>query len=257
MSSISKRAWTNYITALRKISDKAAAEMTTWVDIYGKGIDIADIIDPDGRDVVDAAYVIARKYGNASGALSAQMYDLVAELSGVPVDPAEIAELPTYSDVAKTVRGVLKTSQNPDELGGAVSRLAKKTGCDTTLKNAQRDGAYAAWVPSGDTCAFCIMLASRGWERSTGAKRSEHIHSNCDCTYAVRFGNDLNIPGYNPDAYYQQWKDAEGRTTEQKLNSMRRQYYAENREQILAQKADAYAKRMELNASTAEETDVN
>ena len=47
----------------------------------------------------------------------------------------------------------------------------KKAGIDTTLQNAYRDrpkkygkkrntGAQVAWVPSGDTCPFCLMLAS-------------------------------------------------------------------------------------------------
>ena len=35
------------------------------------------------------------------------------------------------------------------------------------LKNALRDGAEFAWVPNGDTCAFCMTLASRGWQRAS------------------------------------------------------------------------------------------
>lgn len=48
-----------------------------------------------------------------------------------------------------------------------VSRLVKRAGADTTLKNAQRDGAEFAWVPHGDSCAFCLTLASRGWQRAS------------------------------------------------------------------------------------------
>lgn len=261
MADISKSAWLKYTNALSKISEKAANELNTWIDLYGNGMDIGDIIDPDGNNVIDVAYILANKYGNASSALAAQMYDAIAEMSGVLVEPAEQAEPPTYHEVAKTVNGVLKTSQNPNELTSAVGRLVKRTGADTTLLNAGRDGAQFAWIPMGDTCAFCITLASRGWQyMSKDAMKNghaEHIHSNCDCEYAVRFDEDTNVKGYDPDKYYEQYKNAEGSTPEEKINSMRRKYYAENREEILAQKADAYAKRMELNSSAAEETKVN
>ena len=41
-----------------------------------------------------------------------------------------------------------------------------------------------------------------------------------------------------------------------KINAMRREAYARNREEINAQKRAAYEKRKELNSSAAEEIDV-
>ena len=78
--------------------------------------------------------------------------------------------------MAGTVQGVAKTSRNPEEMGGAVGRLVKQAGADTTPQNALRVGAEFAWVPSGDTCAFCITLASRGWQRaSRKAVKGGHV----------------------------------------------------------------------------------
>ncbi|MBR4692904.1 MAG: hypothetical protein IKP17_09110 [Oscillospiraceae bacterium] len=38
-------------------------------------------------------------------------------------------------------------------------------------------------MPSGDTCAFCITLASRGWQKAgreaIKGGHAEHIHNNC------------------------------------------------------------------------------
>ena len=142
-----------------------------------------------------------------------------------------------------------KQSQNANLMGNAVGRLVKRTGADTMLKNALRDGAEFAWVPAGDTCAFCITLASRGWQRASKAAikggHAEHIHSNCDCTYAIRFDGKSNVAGYDPDQYLRMYEGAEGDTWQEKVNSMRRAQYAENREKINAQKRAAYAARKE------------
>ena len=232
--------------------------MERWVfDVFGDGLIDVDTRDKDGNNIIDYAYMVASEYGNASAAVSAEMVEAMAELAGVAIPPAELAPNPTYGEVAKTVQGVLKTSQNREEITSAVGRLVKQTGARTTRMNARRDNAQFAWVPSGDTCAFCIALASRGWQNARKADHKDHIHSNCDCAYAIRYSPRENIAGYNPDEYYEQYKDADGRTPNEKINAMRRKYYAENREEILAQKADAYAKRQELNSSQAVETDIN
>lgn len=129
-------------------------------------------------------------------------------------------------------------------LQSGVSRLVKRAGADTTLQNALRDGAQFAWVPHGDTCPFCIALASRGWQRmSKNALKNghaAHIHANCDCEYAVRFDGKSGVAGYDPEQYLAQYRAADG-----DLNAMRRAQYAENKDKINAQKRAAYAKRME------------
>ena len=255
---IPRKTWNRYIKLLRNINDTAALALERWVfDVFGDGLIDVDTRDKDGNNIIDYAYMITAEYGNASAAVSAEIVEAMAELAGVAIPPAELAPNPTYGEVAKTVQGVLKTSQNREEITSAVGRLVKQTGARTTRMNARRDNAQFAWVPSGDTCAFCIALASRGWQNARKADHKDHIHSNCDCAYAIRYSPRENIAGYNPDEYYQEYKDADGGTPNEKINAMRRKYYAENREEILAQKADAYAKRQELNSSQAVETDIN
>ena len=63
------------------------------------------------------------------------------------------------------------------------------------------------------------------------------------------------VAGYDPDRYLQIYDDAEGYGSQQKINAMRREFYAENRERISAQKRDAYARRRALESSAAEELD--
>lgn len=94
------------------------------------------------------------------------------------------------------------TRKSPPQMQSGVSRLVKQAGADTSLKNAARDGAEWAWIPHGDTCAFCITLASRGWQRQSlkamMGGHAEHIHSNCDCEYAIRFSHSTNVAGVRP-----------------------------------------------------------
>lgn len=253
---ITRKTWNNYISLLRNINTKAADELETWINVNFSGREItADYVDESGYNIVDVAYIITNKYGNSSAAVSAGMYDSLAELSDAFVSPAELAPTPEYGEVAKTVQGVLKTSQNVKELSGAVSRLVKRTGADTTLKNAERDRAQFAWVPNGDTCAFCLTLASRGWQymskKALKNGHAEHIHSNCDCTYAIRFDKKTQVEGYDPDKYREMYENAEGNTPQERINSMRREQYAARRDEINSEKRIAYRSRKDLSEQKA------
>ena len=228
---ISRQTWKNYAKQLNDINSKAAEELFQWIEVYGvdeNGLildNITEALDKFDNSFIDECNYIVKKYGDASGALSATMYDAIASIEGASVDAAEIAEAVPISDIYKTVNGVLKTSHNPDEMTGAVSRLVKRVGADTMLQNAKRDGAEFAWIPIGDTCAFCIALASRGWqkvgENTLKNGHAEHIHSNCDCNYAVRFDSKSNVEGYDPDKYLEMYNSADG-SSKDKINALRR-----------------------------------
>ena len=255
MADITLNDWINFKDKMARLSQTAANKLSDYIN-KGGGYASMDI-----NDIISYATALVQKYGEGEGALAAMMYDAIAELSGTAVPPAEIASLPTYGDVAKAIQGAAKTSELSEYLGAVAGRLVKQVGADTTLQNAERDGAQFAWIPMGDTCAFCLTLASRGWQyispRSMKNGHAEHIHANCDCQYAVRFDKSMNVEGYDPDKYSEMYYNAEGDTPKEKINSMRRDFYAKNSKKIKAQKRSAYEKRKELNSSAAEETDVS
>lgn len=210
-------------------------------------INTHDVTTEEGlARLIDYSYAVATKYGEGSAALSAQMYDAIAELSGQYVPPAVPAETASYNDTARTVQGARLFSQDPQAVASAVGRLVKQAGVDTTMQNALRDGAEWAWIPQGDTCAFCLTLASRGWQKASRKAlkngHAEHIHNNCDCTYAIRFNDDTDVEGYDPDKYYDWYKSEPGKP-ENKINAMRREMYAKNKDAINEQKRLAYARR--------------
>lgn len=262
---IKDKTWNKYISVLRELDNKAAEEMIRYMS-RNDLVTISETLGSKGyflsraerEALIDYAYGLATKYGEAAGAAACEMYDAVALLQGANVPPAMPARTATYGETAKAINGTLK--QSPEIVPQAVSRLVKTAGVDTTMQNAIRDGAYWAWIPQGDTCAFCIMLASNGWQKASPSEmegdHAAHIHANCDCTYAVRFGNNLDVGGYDPDEYRKLYDDADGSGWQEKLNSMRRDIYAKNADEINAQKRSAYEKRKERESSAAEELDV-
>lgn len=246
---ITESGWTGYIDRLAAINNTAARKFVAFLNTH-------ETATAEGRKLaLDYASALVQKYGESAAAVACEMYDAVAEASGVLLPAAEPAAVATYGEVAKTVNGIMKQSDNPEYISSGVSRLVKQAGVDTTAKNAIRDGAEWAWVPHGDTCSFCLMLASNGWQKASKkalkGDHAEHVHANCDCTYAIRFDSRMNIAGYDPDALYEQYQSAEGDTWQEKLNSMRRANYAENADKIRAQKREAYARRID-NTKTQE-----
>lgn len=251
---ISKKVWNNFINRLKALNDAAANKVTEYINTH-------DVSTDRGlAELIAYSYAIATKYGEGSATLSAMMYDAIAELSGETLPPAVPARTATYNETARAIQGARLFSQDPEVTSAAVGRLVKQAGVDTTMQNAIRDGAEWAWVPSGDTCAFCLTLASRGWQRASRKAlhngHAEHIHNNCDCTYAIRFNGDTDVSGYDPEKYYNMYKSEPG-SPKDKINAMRREAYAKNKEEINAQKRSAYEKRKELNSSAAEEINVN
>lgn len=242
---VPENSWIRYINTLSAIHKTAAKKFTAYLSTH-------DISTKAGKKAaIDYAAALAEKYGESAAAMSCEMYDAIAAASGISVPAAEPAPVPKYGEVAKAVNGMVKQKQSAEAIGNAVGRLVKRTGADTTLKNARRDGAEFAWVPHGDTCSFCLMLASNGWQKASKktikGDHAEHIHANCDCTFAIRFDGKSKVGGYDPDRYKQMYDNAEGDTWQEKLNSMRRDEYAANADKIREQKREAYERRKEIN----------
>ena len=228
---ITAKTWNEYITRLSRLNQKAGQLMRQYIDTHGTG---------DADALITYAAALVTKYGEGSAELACQMYDALAEAANAGVPAAEPAEPADYGEVARMVNAT--KSQNPANLPNGVSRLVKRAGADTTLKNAVRDGAEWAWVPHGDTCPFCITLASNGWQKASSkvlkGGHAEHIHANCDCEFAIRFDHNTTVAGYDPDQYLAQYNAAGG-----DINKMRRVNYAANKERINAKKRAAYAAR--------------
>ena len=160
-------------------------------------------------------------------AVTCKMYDEIQTASGMICKGALPAEPAEYGEVAKTINGIIKTSDNTKNISSGIDRLIKQAGADTMLQNAIRDGAEWAWIPQGLTCAFCITLALKGWQPASkkilNGGHAEHIHANCNCEFAIRFDKKSSVEGYDPEALKEKYDAAEGDTPQEKINFMRRE----------------------------------
>lgn len=236
---ISETTWREkFIARLRKINEAAVATVLEYLTSHRL------ITLQDWNALIDYAYSVSSAYGESAASIACEFYDAVAAASNANIPSAEPAPTASYQEVAKAIRGTGK-SENIDLMANSIGRLVKMAGVDTTMQNALRDGAEWAWIPSGDTCAFCMVLASRGWQKASKKAikggHAEHIHANCDCTYAVRFNPETNVEGYDSTLFLDIYENAEGDNPEEKINSMRRALYTENKDEINEQKRENYA----------------
>lgn len=202
---ISAKAWDAFIKKLRAVNEAASQKILDYMERNP----IVTVLDRQA--LIQYAYAIAVRYGEGASALACIMYDNLAESSGVTLPAALPAAPPSVGEVAKAITGTLKTGNNAI-VADSVGRLVKRAGVDTTMKNAIRDGAEWAWIPQGETCAFCLTLASQDWQRASKSAleggHAKHIHANCDCTYAVRFDKKTDVEGYRPKEYLAMYKNA-------------------------------------------------
>ena len=239
---IDVKTWNEYIGKLRRINRRAATEMEALLN----RLSAHPTLEHREETIIDYAFRLATRYGEAAGAAACEMYDAIAAATGHNVPPADPAVTATFQETAKAIRGTIK-NQSERVVPSTVGRLVKQVGADTMLQNAARDGAQFAWVPSGDTCPFCIMLASNGWQNISkkAMKRghAEHIHANCDCMYAVRFSERDGVAGYDPDQYKEIYDNADGYNWKQKLRSMEHDNYEAHKDERNARRREIYAEK--------------
>ena len=75
-------------------------------------------------------------------------------------------------------------------------------------ENVRRDPLkprYARVPSGGETCSFCLMLASRGAVYNT-PEAASHAHPGCDCRIVPSFDGGCDIEGYDPDEIYNRWQ---------------------------------------------------
>ncbi len=218
-----------YREKLSSVCERASESTKKWLDNHPNAT---------RQEILDATYKITQAYGLAASTLAANKYDqdvALAEKQGY-LKPEQIKEAVAwddplgYGEIARAINGTLKNNSK-DRLPDTVGRMVKSYAEDTTLLNANRDGAEYAWIPAGDTCVFCLSLASNGWQRASRStaegNHADHIHPHCDCTFSVRFSKDTNVKGYHPEKIKAMIESQEGESWNDKLNSLRRKMYEE------------------------------
>lgn len=165
---------------------------------------------------------LAREYGDVAATVAAEWYEELRTGAVGGSFNARLAPLKPDAAVEASVRyaaGHLFDGDPADTLAvlsGSLQRFVTYGSRATVARNVQLDPRKPRYgrVPSGSrTCAFCLLVASRGWVYHTRetAGAFDHYHSDCNCQVAPQWdAENAHIEGYDPDAMYDFYLKARG-----------------------------------------------
>lgn len=190
----------------------------------------------DTETFCNYVYGLIGKYGSASVSMAMKMYNELAILQKANVSDAEETDFPTLENIKQKIYSGLNSGLNSDQIANIAQNEIKQLSEDTVLHNAARDHAEYAWIPQGgETCAFCMEIASLGWRPASKAMlngaHADHIHANCQCEFMIRFSDDYDVQDYNPNSYKRIITDLDGESMKAKNRALERQYYADDSEE--------------------------
>lgn len=257
---LSEEAFNAYDAALQRQTQEAADKLAAFMETIDFSGDY-EAKKAARNKVIAFMQELVATYGDTAATLAADLYNEMAEEAGVSVSDAVLADRVSDHAVASSARYHAKNlwGQEPNidafKAGVlvALQRYIRHQANQTIIKNAGRDektrGVRFARVPKGsETCAFCLMLASRGFVyfSEMSAEGLNHGHDNCDCDVIPGFGENPGIGGYSHKRYQKLYDDnvtydQYGHVrVEDTLNNMRRAIYDDYKDRRNALRRQRY-----------------
>lgn len=219
----------DYSGRVKTVTDQAVDELARRIANIGA-------TEPERRARFIRMHVraVAEEYGLQEQELGAQWYEFCAKAAGVDVDTAIVNDI-DYERLDSYFQSVLEEYENGEKEWSEVEQRvfdsfeSQMRGLErgTILDNLDRDvrdsrrwrqtrraamKAGYARVPVGETCAWCLMLASLGYyyrsEETALGVEPDHYHEHCDCI-AVPYNAPDAIDGYDDyNLYFDMYADA-------------------------------------------------
>lgn len=209
---ISAAEFAAYNREVARIGDRAASDVESSVLAWCRSHEDATVAEKrEAAKLVMEGFV--QGYDDVAAEFAAQWYDHRAEQGGARLEQA----ITTTTYKPESVDAVARYQAKKLAKGGDAA-FAKACGefarndafrslNETISANVGRDkdkGVRFARVPAGlETCAFCIMLASRGavYRTRKTAGEFKHFHRRCDCKIVPGFEDDPDaelVEGFRP-----------------------------------------------------------
>ena len=193
-------------------------------------------------------------YGDEAKVIANDFFDRLAQDANSKAT-AEMFDSTDADIVEQKVRYYAKSLADGDtskfikDVSDLTGFYVKREAFCNMAKNCNKAGIRYARVPSGrETCAFCFMLASRGfiyWSEKEAGADGHEFHPHCDCIIVPGFhadtgiSEDTQIEGYAPsemrdrykkcydainpngtwDEVYEQWKNSDQQDTWEKFKT--------------------------------------
>lgn len=213
---LTRQALSEYDARIQRLGDAAYNTVYRRVTQFMKRFPSASV-DRVRDFTIDSVTYAVSVYGDAASTCAADLYDEMAEASGAKLAPAVLDTSDVSGFIEKEVRyqaGKLIADERGEFTAAVAAKAAdqvSRRANETMRRNAKRDGLRYARVPmGGETCTFCIMLASQGfvYKSSKTAGEGNHFHANCRCKVVPQFdknGRETKVEGYDPDELLQRW----------------------------------------------------
>lgn len=188
-----------YANGLRGVSDAARDAFLAAV----REVDFTDWARAADQ-IREIAEHVCDVYGLAAQALAGQWYDYCERLATGAEPTASAGDTEQRSVIPAVNEQVDRLFAHDVDEQGLVQALQSVVTEHVKGRAADEIGARAMQsprkvgfcrVPVGDTCAYCVMLASRGFDYASAKSAARASHAGCDCV-VVPFHKADTIPGY-------------------------------------------------------------
>ncbi|EPD78756.1 hypothetical protein HMPREF1527_01093 [Atopobium sp. oral taxon 199 str. F0494] len=180
---ISKQAMDAYHSNLSKLQGKAKQ---AFEKLVSAGIKVnPDMSDSEFMELISNSLISTTlSYGDAAGSVALDFFE---ESTGLEAKNTDLAKVPRFVNDKyreKVDQYAANNALHGDEFMEACGNIMQSEvlqQANRTMINAgKRYGLRFARVPQGGECAFCAMLASRGFVYSEAGANS-HYHNHCKC----------------------------------------------------------------------------
>lgn len=213
---LTRQALSEYDARIQKLGDAAYGAVRRRVTQFMKRFPGASVKRVRDFAIESVSYAVS-VYGDAASTCAADLYDEMAEASGAKLPPAILDTSDVSGFIEKEVRyqaGKLNADKMEEFTAAVAAKAAdqvSRRANETMRRNSKRDGLRYARVPmGGETCTFCIMLASRGfvYKSAKTAGEGNHFHAHCRCKVVPQFdkrGRETKVEGYDPGELLGRW----------------------------------------------------
>lgn len=201
--------------AVNALSASAQALAATALDNILKEWDGADVAGLRVK-CIEALEAIESAYCDAFAAgMAAEFYKGCRAAQGVRGAYSAVADSRRDPQaLAGAVRAMVQYAADGDtdryrrECLSRIDADVRRSANSCVAYNARRDPKkpkYARVPSGGETCGFCLMLASFGFHYTT-EEAAGHAHDGCDCRVVPNFGK-ASVKGYDADGMYARYND--------------------------------------------------